>query len=188
MHTVVALPGTGKLGFSFVRITALMVSCNRLWVGTGNGVIISIPLTESKYDRNHGINKSSKYEIFNWKINLMFAGIFLVWMWSKYNRVSSCWHVYMLRRDLRAHQGYRNSCRGWKYTEVCVSYIDFCSHGNPLYLELMASPCLLVGFIAEWRFELRTLHSKSDKLTNIPCWFFILELMKCVWEIWWLVT
>uniref|UniRef100_A0A669AVQ7 C-Jun-amino-terminal kinase-interacting protein 4 n=1 Tax=Oreochromis niloticus TaxID=8128 RepID=A0A669AVQ7_ORENI len=39
--------GTGKLGFSFVRITALMVSCNRLWIGTGNGVIISIPLTES---------------------------------------------------------------------------------------------------------------------------------------------
>uniref|UniRef100_A0AAX7SRX9 C-Jun-amino-terminal kinase-interacting protein 4 n=1 Tax=Astatotilapia calliptera TaxID=8154 RepID=A0AAX7SRX9_ASTCA len=38
--------GTGKLGFSFVRITALMVSCNRLWIGTGNGVIISIPLTE----------------------------------------------------------------------------------------------------------------------------------------------
>lgn len=41
--------GTGKLGFSFVRITALMVSCNRLWIGTGNGVIISIPLTESKF-------------------------------------------------------------------------------------------------------------------------------------------
>ncbi|XP_047673166.1 C-Jun-amino-terminal kinase-interacting protein 4 isoform X3 [Tachysurus fulvidraco] len=40
--------GTGKLGFSFVRITALMVSCNRLWIGTGNGVIISIPLTETK--------------------------------------------------------------------------------------------------------------------------------------------
>ncbi|KAL0993165.1 hypothetical protein UPYG_G00104090 [Umbra pygmaea] len=39
--------GTGKLGFSFVRITALMVSCNRLWVGTGNGVIISIPLSEA---------------------------------------------------------------------------------------------------------------------------------------------
>ncbi|XP_069050544.1 C-Jun-amino-terminal kinase-interacting protein 4 isoform X2 [Lepisosteus oculatus] len=39
--------GTGKLGFSFVRITALMVSCNRLWVGTGNGVIISIPLIET---------------------------------------------------------------------------------------------------------------------------------------------
>ncbi|XP_035262847.1 C-Jun-amino-terminal kinase-interacting protein 4 isoform X7 [Anguilla anguilla] len=41
--------GTGKLGFSFVRITALMVSCNRLWVGTGNGVIISIPLTETMF-------------------------------------------------------------------------------------------------------------------------------------------
>uniref|UniRef100_A0A672PHQ7 C-Jun-amino-terminal kinase-interacting protein 4 n=1 Tax=Sinocyclocheilus grahami TaxID=75366 RepID=A0A672PHQ7_SINGR len=40
--------GTGKLGFSFVRITALMVSCNRLWVGTGNGVIISIPLSDCK--------------------------------------------------------------------------------------------------------------------------------------------
>ncbi|KAM3597896.1 uncharacterized protein V6R79_010851 [Siganus canaliculatus] len=39
--------GTGKLGFSFVRITALMVSCSRLWVGTGNGVIISIPLSEA---------------------------------------------------------------------------------------------------------------------------------------------
>uniref|UniRef100_A0A8C5FXP4 JNK-interacting protein leucine zipper II domain-containing protein n=1 Tax=Gadus morhua TaxID=8049 RepID=A0A8C5FXP4_GADMO len=39
--------GTGKLGFSFVRITALMVSCNRLWIGTGNGVIMSVPLTES---------------------------------------------------------------------------------------------------------------------------------------------
>ncbi|KAK2885074.1 C-Jun-amino-terminal kinase-interacting protein 4 isoform X2 [Channa argus] len=39
--------GTGKLGFSFVRITALMVSCNRLWIGTGNGVIVSIPLTET---------------------------------------------------------------------------------------------------------------------------------------------
>ncbi|XP_019902105.1 C-Jun-amino-terminal kinase-interacting protein 4 isoform X4 [Esox lucius] len=43
--------GTGKLGFSFVRITALMVSCNRLWVGTGNGVIISIPLTDSKVSK-----------------------------------------------------------------------------------------------------------------------------------------
>ncbi|CAL9693999.1 unnamed protein product [Knipowitschia caucasica] len=37
--------GTGRLGFSFVRITALVVSCSRLWVGTGNGVIISIPLS-----------------------------------------------------------------------------------------------------------------------------------------------
>ncbi|XP_037940199.1 JNK-interacting protein 3 isoform X3 [Teleopsis dalmanni] len=44
--------GTGKLGFSFVRITALMVSCNRLWIGTSNGVIISVPLSEN-------LNKSS---------------------------------------------------------------------------------------------------------------------------------
>merc|ERR1712088_244961 len=39
--------GTGKLGFSFVRITALLVSSNRLWMGTGNGVIISVPLNSS---------------------------------------------------------------------------------------------------------------------------------------------
>lgn len=41
--------GTGKLGFSFVRITSMLISCNRLWIGTGNGVIISVPLSESEY-------------------------------------------------------------------------------------------------------------------------------------------
>uniref|UniRef100_A0A3B3X6V3 RH1 domain-containing protein n=1 Tax=Poecilia mexicana TaxID=48701 RepID=A0A3B3X6V3_9TELE len=45
--------GTGKLGFSFVRITALMVSCSRLWIGTGNGVIISVPVTETKSPGNN---------------------------------------------------------------------------------------------------------------------------------------
>ena len=45
-HLDVCAPilGTGKLGFSFVRITALLVSNYRLWMGTGNGVIISVPL------------------------------------------------------------------------------------------------------------------------------------------------
>ncbi|XP_023033467.1 JNK-interacting protein 3 isoform X2 [Drosophila willistoni] len=43
--------GTGKLGFSFVRITALMVSCNRLWIGTSNGVIISVPLAENLHQK-----------------------------------------------------------------------------------------------------------------------------------------
>ncbi|XP_018571079.1 JNK-interacting protein 3 isoform X4 [Anoplophora glabripennis] len=38
--------GTGKLGFSLVRITSLLISSNRLWIGTSNGVIISVPLTE----------------------------------------------------------------------------------------------------------------------------------------------
>ena len=42
--SILLITGTGKLGFSFVRITALHVSCNRLWLGTGNGVIISVPL------------------------------------------------------------------------------------------------------------------------------------------------
>ncbi|XP_034717207.1 C-Jun-amino-terminal kinase-interacting protein 4 isoform X4 [Etheostoma cragini] len=50
--------GTGKLGFSFVRITALMVSCKRLWIGTGNGVIISIPLTEkANKETNAALNQ-----------------------------------------------------------------------------------------------------------------------------------
>ncbi|XP_061666063.1 C-Jun-amino-terminal kinase-interacting protein 4-like isoform X2 [Syngnathoides biaculeatus] len=57
--------GTGKLGFSFVRITALMVSCNRLWIGTGNGVIISIPLAETnkqtKGAQNHPGNVINVY-------------------------------------------------------------------------------------------------------------------------------
>jgi hypothetical protein len=35
------------LGFSFVRITSMMISLQRLWMGTGNGVIISVPLSES---------------------------------------------------------------------------------------------------------------------------------------------
>ncbi|XP_071743153.1 JNK-interacting protein 3 isoform X4 [Lepeophtheirus salmonis] len=35
--------GPAKYGFSFVRITSLLISCHRLWMGTGNGVIISVP-------------------------------------------------------------------------------------------------------------------------------------------------
>ncbi|XP_041986356.1 JNK-interacting protein 3 isoform X2 [Aricia agestis] len=38
--------GTGKLGFSLVRITGLLISSGRLWIGTGNGVVISVPLSE----------------------------------------------------------------------------------------------------------------------------------------------
>ena len=48
--------GTGKLGFSFVRITALHVSCNRLWLGTGNGVIISVPLQAPELTKSQSGN------------------------------------------------------------------------------------------------------------------------------------
>uniref|UniRef100_A0A2K6RVV7 C-Jun-amino-terminal kinase-interacting protein 3 n=1 Tax=Rhinopithecus roxellana TaxID=61622 RepID=A0A2K6RVV7_RHIRO len=51
--------GTGKLGFSFVRITALLVAGSRLWVGTGNGVVISIPLTETPLGSLPAANKTS---------------------------------------------------------------------------------------------------------------------------------
>ncbi|UYV60506.1 hypothetical protein LAZ67_1001352 [Cordylochernes scorpioides] len=36
--------GTGRLGFSLVRITSLLIHRNRMWMGTGNGVVISVPL------------------------------------------------------------------------------------------------------------------------------------------------
>lgn len=38
--------GSGRLGFSFVRITSVLLASQRLWVGTGNGVIVSIPLSD----------------------------------------------------------------------------------------------------------------------------------------------
>ena len=31
-----------------MRITSLLVASQRLWIGTGNGVVISVPLSESK--------------------------------------------------------------------------------------------------------------------------------------------
>lgn len=43
--------GTGRYGYSFVRITALLLSSDRLWVGTGNGVILSIPLVAARPSR-----------------------------------------------------------------------------------------------------------------------------------------
>ena len=36
----------GKPGLSFV--TALELSCSRLWIGTANGIVISVPLTLGK--------------------------------------------------------------------------------------------------------------------------------------------
>lgn len=40
---------TEKTGLYFVHISALTIACRRLWIGTGNGIIISVPLTDSKY-------------------------------------------------------------------------------------------------------------------------------------------
>ena len=48
------ISGTGKLGFSFVRITSLMLTNDRLWVGTGNGVILSVPLVAARPARDDG--------------------------------------------------------------------------------------------------------------------------------------
>uniref|UniRef100_A0A915BB52 JNK-interacting protein n=2 Tax=Parascaris univalens TaxID=6257 RepID=A0A915BB52_PARUN len=48
---VTKMLGTNKLDFSYMRTTALLVSCRRLWIGTGTGVIISVPLTESNGTR-----------------------------------------------------------------------------------------------------------------------------------------
>ena len=47
----ILISGTGRYGYSFVRITALLLSSDRLWVGTGNGVILSIPLVAARPSR-----------------------------------------------------------------------------------------------------------------------------------------
>ena len=39
-----------------MRITALHVSCNRLWLGTGNGVIISVPLQAPELTKSQSGN------------------------------------------------------------------------------------------------------------------------------------
>jgi hypothetical protein len=39
---------TEKTGLYFIHISALTIACRRLWIGTGNGIIISVPLTDSK--------------------------------------------------------------------------------------------------------------------------------------------
>ncbi|UJR21922.1 hypothetical protein I4U23_024991 [Adineta vaga] len=38
---------TEKTGPYFVHISALNIACRRLWIGTGNGIIISVPLVDS---------------------------------------------------------------------------------------------------------------------------------------------
>lgn len=53
------LLGTSKFGFSFVRITALLLTDDRLWVGTGNGIILSVPLVSARPTReNEAGNKA----------------------------------------------------------------------------------------------------------------------------------
>ncbi|VDN52421.1 unnamed protein product [Dracunculus medinensis] len=43
---VTKMLGTNQLDYSYMRTTALLVSCRRLWIGTGTGVIVSVPLDE----------------------------------------------------------------------------------------------------------------------------------------------
>ncbi|CAF0757257.1 unnamed protein product [Adineta ricciae] len=38
---------TEKAGLYFVHISALTIACRRLWIGTGNGIIISVPLADN---------------------------------------------------------------------------------------------------------------------------------------------
>ena len=45
---VLRILATEKAGLYFVHISALTIACRRLWIGTGNGIIISVPLTDSK--------------------------------------------------------------------------------------------------------------------------------------------
>ncbi|KAK6025575.1 hypothetical protein OSTOST_08521 [Ostertagia ostertagi] len=44
---VTKMLGTSRLDFSYMRTTALLISNRRLWIGTGTGVVISVPLSDS---------------------------------------------------------------------------------------------------------------------------------------------
>lgn len=41
------IAGSDKPQLSCIRITAMLVASNRLWIGTGIGVVISVPLLDS---------------------------------------------------------------------------------------------------------------------------------------------
>uniref|UniRef100_A0AC35TJ29 JNK-interacting protein 3 n=1 Tax=Rhabditophanes sp. KR3021 TaxID=114890 RepID=A0AC35TJ29_9BILA len=44
--------GTNKLDFLHLRITSLVITNRRLWIGTGTGVILSVPLNEDPNNKN----------------------------------------------------------------------------------------------------------------------------------------
>lgn len=44
----IVLTGSDKPQLSCIRITSMLVASNRLWIGTGIGVVISVPLLDSK--------------------------------------------------------------------------------------------------------------------------------------------
>ncbi len=41
--------GTSNLGLSLIRISSLIIAAKRLWLGTGNGVILSLPFNECTF-------------------------------------------------------------------------------------------------------------------------------------------
>lgn len=55
--------GTGKLGFSFVRITALFLTAARLWIGTGNGSILSVPLVSARPNSENEIERRGSSQV-----------------------------------------------------------------------------------------------------------------------------
>ncbi|KAJ1354188.1 JNK-interacting protein [Parelaphostrongylus tenuis] len=48
---VTKMLGTSRLDFSYMRTTALLISNRRMWIGTGTGVVISVPLSDSKEEK-----------------------------------------------------------------------------------------------------------------------------------------
>lgn len=51
--------GTSNLNLSLIRISSLIVGANRLWIGTGNGVILSLPFNESAKEAVNSTNLSN---------------------------------------------------------------------------------------------------------------------------------
>jgi mitogen-activated protein kinase 8 interacting protein 3 len=54
--------GTSNLGLSLIRISSLITGSRRLWIGTGNGVVLSIPFSE-KTPKNILVNEATNKSI-----------------------------------------------------------------------------------------------------------------------------
>ncbi|CAJ0943019.1 unnamed protein product, partial [Mesorhabditis belari] len=52
---VTKMLGPSKLDYSYMRTTSLLVSNRRLWIGTGTGVVISVPLSATLDEKMKGI-------------------------------------------------------------------------------------------------------------------------------------
>lgn len=100
----------------------------------------------------------------------LLAGIFAYW--NKTTLLETCWPS----RDTEIHAEYAS-----RQKSVDLNFDLFSWQSCVVdYVEWMAGPQSSTWFNSRVK---KTPYSKFDKLTNTLCWFFILVLIKRVWEI-----